>query len=227
MAAEAVARLARQVAPVKRSRPLVVLLHGLGRTGASMAGLAAALEVCKFDTELIDYPSLTQDLPSCAADIAADLKRRHGTRRISAVTHSLGGIMVRLMNGTGLRWRRIVMLAPPNQGSGVARALGGVTGLSKVFGAIPAASALTNGKWPYPPAPFAVIAGTRHLSAENPTSWLSHLWLTGEHDGTVTVKETRLRGMAAFRKVDVSHSTIMDNLEVQRLVISFLRHGKF
>ena len=85
---------------------------------------------------------------------------------------------------------------------------------------MPPASAADDPKaWPFPPAPFAVIAGTRRRSWANPTSWISHRIFdraTG-HDGTVAVTETKLDGMAAFETIDASHTTIMHDPRVHAL----------
>jgi triacylglycerol esterase/lipase EstA (alpha/beta hydrolase family) len=151
------------------------------------------------------------------------------------VTHSLGGIIFRHL-GDGLHWKRAVMLAPPNNGSAIARAVSAAPATARVFrylrqttlGGL-AGPAGTSREWPFPPAPFAVIAGTKRFAAVNPTSWWSHriFGKDEEHDGTVAVEETKLEGMASFATVKASHTTIMDEPAVHELVITFLRNGYF
>ena len=82
--------------------------------------------------------------------------------------------------------------------------------------------------WPFPPAPFAVIAGTRKWG-RNPMSVLGARVFGNEieHDGTVAVEETRLPGMAAFETVDASHTVIMDDPRAIALTIRFLQRGFF
>ena len=145
-----------------------------------------------------------------------------------AVTHSLGGILVRHMHE--LPWRRVVMLAPPNQGSLVARAFRQLPAFRWFYG--PAGQEVARAdEWPQPPAPFGVIAGTQVTSISNPTSWLTtglRVFPGGEeHDGTVSVAETRLPTMADFRTVRTSHTVIMNDPQVRAWVVQFLRHGRF
>jgi len=211
--------------------PIVVLLHGLARSGPSMAPIRAALQRAGFATWTGEYASLTTSIPEAADGLARELREHFPGRELHAVTHSLGGIVVRHLGDRGLHWKRIVMLAPPNRGSQVARSLRDVGVFQGVFG--PAGQGLGDAvdvakPWPYPPAPFAVIAGRRRFSWGNPTSWLSSLLLPdAEHDGTVLVEETQLEGASAFAIVDASHTSILEDAYAQALTISFLRDGVF
>ena len=82
---------------------------------------------------------------------------------------------------------------------------------------------------PAPPAPFAIIAGTRRLAVSNPISWTSmRRFAAGvSHDGTVAVDETRLPDAADFLTVDATHTWIMNEPAVHAAVISFFRTGRF
>jgi len=120
------------------------------------------------------------------------------------------------------------MLAPPNQGSQLAAGLIGNPVFRWYYG--PAGAELADGsRWPSPPAPFAVIAGTRSLALSNVTSWtLGRRFPAGtRNDGTVAVDETRLYGMAAFAEVDATHTWIMNDARVEALIVSYLRTGRF
>jgi triacylglycerol lipase len=133
------------------------------------------------------------------------------------VTHSLGGILVRFMHDPRLRWRRIVMLAPPNQGSALAAGLATQPLFRWFYG--PAGLDLADGSaWPPPPAPFAVIAGNRRRSLGNPVSWT-----LGRRFGADEPND----GMAAFAELDATHTWIMDHPDVARLVCDFLDRGRF
>jgi hypothetical protein len=234
-----------------------------------MRSLETALRVAGFkDVKAYDYASTRDPIAKTARLLASRIRQDWRDRPLHAVTHSLGGIVLRHIRDDRIRWRRIVMLAPPNQGSAVAASMadstaGGMFGF--VFG--PAgrelagasstahAAALRRGDWsshtpsthavaanrdikhvskpkpwPFPPAPFGVIAGTRQRDLSNPTSILVSHRVFDEgaaHDGTVSVDETKLDGMAAFTTVDASHTTIMDEVEVHRQVVAFLRRGVF
>jgi triacylglycerol lipase len=210
-------------------RPTVVLLHGLARTWRSMSGLRRHLEREGFATWAETYPSRRMPIAELAAATAEHIRAAAGPgAELMAVTHSLGGILVRHM--PDLPWRRVVMLAPPNQGSLVARSFRELPAFRWFYG--PAGQEVALGdEWPAPPAPFGVIAGTRTTSVANPTSWLTtglRVFPPGhEHDGTVSVEETRLPGMADFRTVAAGHTFIMNDPRVRAWVVRFLREGRF
>ena len=214
--------------PGPADAPLVVLLHGLARGHGSMARLARFLRGRGFETLSRTYPSRRRSIAELAAELADWIADRAGGRPVSAVTHSMGGVIVRHLHDPRLRWRRIVMLAPPNRGSQLAAALAHNPVFRWYYG--PAGAELADGSaWPPPPAPFAVIAGTRGRAFTNVTSWtFGRRFAPGvAHDGTVAVEETRLPGMGAFAEVDATHTWIMNDPRVHRLVASYLEDGSF
>ena len=209
-------------------KPVIVLLHGLARNHGSLSKLAAHLEESGFDTLARTYPSRQHSIGELAASIADWLADAARDRPLCAVTHSMGGIIVRHLHDPRLRWQRIVMLAPPNRGSRIAAGLAANPVFRWFYG--PAGSELADGTaWPQPPAPFAVIAGTRSLALSNPTSWTAgRRFAPGTRsDGTVAVEETQLPGMAAFAEVDATHTWIMNDPLVHRLIVEYLRNGAF
>jgi hypothetical protein len=222
---------ASPAAPAPAPRPLVVLLHGLARRHGSMASMARYLRRAGWDTWARSYPSRRLPLDELAARLREELLAVAADRPLFAVTHSMGGIVLRHLGDPRLRWQRLVMLAPPNQGSQLAAALVENPRLGGLFGWFygPAGKSLASAAadWPPPPAPFAVIAGTRRFSLGNPTSWALRRRFPPSvpNDGTVAVAETRLEGMAAFAEVDASHTWIMDDARVQQLTARFLAGG--
>ena len=209
-------------------KPLVVLLHGLARGQGSMTRLGTRLRAQGFATCARTYPSRRHSIRVLAEQLSGWIVEQAGARPVCAVTHSMGGVIVRHLHDPRIRWERIVMLAPPNQGSQLAAALSGNPVFRWYYG--PAGAELADGsRWPPPPAPFAVIAGTRSLAVSNVTSWtLGRRFAAGtRNDGTVAVDETRLDGMAAFAEVDATHTWIMNDARVQALIVSYLRTGRF
>lgn len=207
-------------------KPLVVLLHGLARGQGSMTRLARALRAAGFETWSHTYPSRRHSITYLADALTEQLVALD--RPLHAVTHSMGGVIVRHLHDPRLRWERIVMLAPPNRGSRLAAGLVRNPVFRWFYG--PAGTELADcSTWPDPPATFAVIAGTRSLAWTNPTSWtLGRRFGAGvANDGTVAVDETKLPGMADFAEVDATHTWIMNAGFVHQLVLSFLVHGKF
>lgn len=209
-------------------KPLVVLLHGLARGHGSMAGMAKFLRANGFDTFGRTYPSRRHSISYLAGEVADWIVEHAGDRPLSAVTHSMGGVVVRHLHDPRIHWHRIVMLAPPNRGSKLAAGLTSNAVFRWYYG--PAGAELADGaSWPQPPGAFAVIAGTRGLALGNVTSWtMGRRFLPGvSHDGTVAVDETRLDGMGAFAEVDATHTWIMNDARTRTLVLRYLRVGTF
>jgi triacylglycerol lipase len=213
-------------------KPTVVLLHGLGRSHRSLGGLERFIARLGYETWSRSYPSRRSSIAELAATVAGRIRIEVGDRPVIGVSHSMGGILARHM-ADALDWRGLVMLAPPNQGSRVAAALGGNPMFRWLFGpaGVELGAALRAEPWPPPPLPFAVIAGTVGPSLGNAPSWLVGalgLMPSGEpHDGTVTVAETRLPGMGDFAEVPASHTWLMNHPATRELVRRFLAHGDF
>jgi len=209
--------------------PVVVLLHGLARTHRSLAGLRRHLEAAGFATWSESYPSRRRPIAELAADVARRVRAAHPGAELVAVTHSLGGILVRYMAPL-LPWRGAVMIAPPNQGSRVARALVRRR-LFRWFHGPAGQELAAPGPWPDPPRPFGVIAGTRSLSIANPVSWLTRgagiFDRALASDGTVAVDETGHLAADDFVTVDASHTWLVDHPHVRAWVVNFLRTGRF
>lgn len=209
----------------------VVLLHGLARTSLSMNPMAMNLEEAGYIVANVDYPSrdyaIEELAPIAISDGIAECTSHEGVETVHFVTHSLGGILVRYyfskndFDGLG----RVVMLAPPNQGSNAADAMRGVPGFDWVNG--PAGHQLGKGvasvplRLGPPDFEFAVIAGDRTIDP------VTSAVLEDPDDGRVSVSDTKLEGMSDFRVVAVSHAFIMQKREVFELVRDFLQHGSF
>lgn len=207
-------------------KPVVVLLHGLARGQGSMTRLSRALRAAGFETWSHTYPSRRHSITYLAGALTEQLVALD--RPLHAVTHSMGGVIVRHLHDPRLHWGRIVMLAPPNRGSRLAAGLVRNPLFRWFYG--PAGTELADSSsWPDPPAKFAVIAGTRSLAWSNPTSWtVGRRFAAGvANDGTVAVEETKHPVMDAFAEVDATHTWIMNERTVHALVIRYLREGAF
>lgn len=204
----------------------VVFLHGLGRRASSLRRLRRAVAAAGHATWAISYPSTKMPLPAIA-DWVIEQIRAEIDDAIALVTHSMGGIVVRHI-GDRLPIERIVMLAPPNAGSAVARGLKDLRLFNWLYG--PAGQEVGAGGWPDPPAPTGIIAGTGGVSWSNPPSWLIgalKLLPAEPHDGTVTVAETRACAHVDFATVPTGHSWLMNHPRTCALVLRFLAEGHF
>lgn len=213
----------------------IILLHGLARTSLSMRRLARRLDAEGFTVDNTDYPSRTDRIEPLAMGVIARAMGRapKSDQPVHFVTHSMGGMLVRayLHKHQLDRLGRVVMLAPPNQGTEVVdfynlrapllgRMLGAVLG--------PASGQLRTDADALParlgPARFelGIIAGTVN---RNPV--FGPVISTIPSDGVVPVERTKLAGMSDFLALPFTHTFIMDKTVVQDQVVHFLRHGRF
>ena len=209
----------------------VVLLHGLARTEMSMNKMERALQEEGYETANIGYPSrdhTVEELAEIAVPEGIEACRAiDNIERVHFVTHSLGGILLRqyLSNDTIEGLGRVVMLAPPNQGSAAVDKLAGVPGFDWLNG--PAGRQLGKGEDSVPlklgPATFelGVIAANRTIDP------ITSAVLENPDDGRVSVEDTKLEGMADFVVVKHSHAFMMRMREPIELTIRFLATGSF
>jgi pimeloyl-ACP methyl ester carboxylesterase len=176
------------------------------------------------------YPSTRLSIEEAADAWLSEILARAAVReapRVHFVTHSAGGIVLRqyLAEHELARLGRVVMLAPPNQGSELADRLKHNLLFRKLTG--PAGQELGTGADDLPqclPAAnfdLGVIAGNRSL---NP---LFSAWIPGPDDGKVSVARARLDGMKEMLVVARSHTWMMWRLDVTRALGQFLKRGTF
>ena len=208
----------------------VILLHGLCRTKRSMVSVENALIAAGFRVLNFGYASRSASitaLSESAVQEAIARCRQDGATRINFVTHSLGGILVRnyLARVAVPELGRVVMLAPPNQGSEVVDKIGRLFLFKLING--PAGRELGTGCDSMPNRlgavtfPLGVIAGSRSLN------WLNSLWIPGPDDGKVSIERTRIAGMVDHIALPVTHPFIMKNHLAIHQAISFLQNGRF
>ena len=214
-----------------KARECVVLLHGLARSSLSMERMKWFLEDNGYHVANVDYPSREHKIdelaPMAVEDGLAQCRSLGSVGRVHFVTHSLGGILVRyyFADHESASLGRVVMLAPPNQGSAAVDELQEWPGFEWLNG--PAGYELGKGEDSVPlrlgqPAfEFAVIAGDESIDP------VTSAVLDDPDDGRVSVSDTYLEGMADFRLVGASHAFIMQKGDVFELVKAFLQTGKF
>jgi triacylglycerol lipase len=218
-------------APAFGSQEQVILLHGLCRSSRSMVKMERALTDAGYKVRNVDYPSRTASIEKLVDDAigkAVSDCQKDGAAKIDFVTHSMGGILVRsyLARNSVPNLGRVVMLAPPNQGSEVVDKLGWLFLFKWLNG--PAGNELGTDKNSTPNKlgaanfPVGIIAGDRSIN------WINSLFLIpGSDDGKVSVERTKLAGMSDHIVIHATHPLIMKNREAIRQTIQFLRTGNF
>jgi len=196
----------------------VLLLHGMGRTRASMRNAARRLEDLGWRTRRLGYPSLTRPIERLAEHVAEQIERESG--RIHFVTHSLGGLVLRrlLYTHRPANLGRAVMLAPPNRGSRLARRFSRLGRVVPALRQLALPEADLNQLLGPIDFELLVVAGSRPTG---PLRWLART----ASDGVVTVDETFARGAGDALVVPRGHTFIMDSAEVLDRVDQFLRAG--
>lgn len=200
------------------------LLHGFLRTGASMWPMKRALQQAGY-RKLVSptYFYQFRSISEVAAELAPQLVHAAEAtgEPVDIVTHSYGGLIARAVLPLA-PVRRVVMLAPPNQGAKIAEIARktlpvhhlGWDPLRDVLPGVPS-------ELPTTPAEIAIITGgSGNERGFNPL-------LGADNDQTVRVDEAYLDGARAFRVLRRRHSFLMFDAEVQKLTLAFLRHGAF
>ena len=211
-----------------KDQRLVILVHGLGRSAGMFVDLQNRLEGAGHQTFAVNYPSTRQSVKAHGNDLARLIANLEGISEVSFVTHSMGALVVREFLGRpssqnlGITFNRLVMIAPPNQGSAIAREFKDVALYSWLT--TQTGQDLSPSKAQHLPIPnleFGVIAGGRgNAVGFNPI-------LEGDDDGVVTVEETKLSGMKDFVIIDSPHGLIDNHELTMQAVLSFLKQGVF
>lgn len=209
-------------APAQARREHVILLHGIWMRGITLLPLARRLRNAGYSVETIDYASVFRGVAP-AVEALRERMRAADAAAVHLVGHSLGGIVaLEATRGVrGLPKGRIVSLGSPLRGSAVARGLASVPGGRLLLGysAEPLLDGL--GAWKGTRR-VGVIAGRLPFGLG-----VSIGALSAPHDGTVSVSETQLPGIADHVTVDASHTGLLFSGEVAELTVAFLRDAHF
>lgn len=215
---------------------VVILLHGLGRSRASMTGMSDFLTLQgEMQVISVGYASTRADVNDHAVTLGKVISRLEGVEQIDFVAHSLGNIVVRrylalqadeeTRQPCAAKFGRFVMLCPPNHGAAAADGLAPSEAARLVAG--PAIDQLGRGWTEFsktlttPTFPFGILAGGRgDGEGFNPL-------IEGDDDIVIRVATTKLAGAEDFCVVPSPHTFFMDEKAVRLYTLSFLQHGYF
>ena len=204
-----------------RAKETVILIHGMGRSRASLWILEQRLKKAGYEMLNFPYGVRGETLDQITDRFLQYVQENVKTDRYYFIGHSLGNIIVR--NGFKKEYRpglsRIVMLTPPNKSPDLAKRFKDIDLYRWIFG--DSGQKLSSDAFyetlPMPKVEFGVLAGNKS----------SELLLNQPSDGTVTVEETKLEGMADFLVLHHSHTFFMDSEDTANACVRFLQTGRF
>lgn len=215
--------------PLPQDAEKVIVVHGLGRTTASMAILVSRLEDAGFQVISFGYPSRSEPIEALTNRLEIEVGQCCGEdeANVHFVTHSMGGVLVRsyLSQRPEAHQGRVVMLSPPNQGSEIIDTFSDSNLLQSILG--PAALMLGTDSAGIAnqlgPVRFSlgIITGNRSLDPVG--SWL----IPGPDDGKVGVDRAAIEGALDFMVLPATHTFIMNRKDVAEQVVHFLQHSRF
>lgn len=198
----------------------VVLLHGIWMAGVTMQWFGARLRAAGFAPETFGYHSVVGGPDQALPQLARQL--REGDEA-DVVAHSLGGLVAlqALAAEPDLPVRRVVCLGVPLCGSSAAARLARWPVASLWLGR--SATILQDGCTQWPDRfEVGMIAGCLPHGLGGLLAQFD-----GDHDGTVSVEETRCPRLADHVVVEASHSGLLFSTEAIAQAGAFLREGRF
>jgi pimeloyl-ACP methyl ester carboxylesterase len=206
---------------------LAILVHGLWMRGPALTVIKRRLEADgSWRALLFSYPTIVGSMSDHVRRLI-DFAHAHAHRseRLHFVGHSLGGLVIlkALSVTDDLPPGRAVLLGSPLQGSRTVQRLARVPLGRTLLG-----SALVEECIDCPPREWSgrrdvgVIAGSMSFGMGRMLGNLG-----AEHDGTVTVEETRLPGARDHIVVAASHTGMLLSAQVAAQTKYFLENGEF
>ena len=197
-----------------RREETVILLHGLGANRLFLRPLANHFSNRGFHTENWGYPSVRLGVEESGRRLRQFLQQydeRENSGRIHIVAHSMGSIVTRaaLLEYQPRNLGRVVLLAPPNRGSPVARRLA--------------------------PALGSVCPALRDLS-DAPNSFVNRLpdpaveqlgIIAAAYDRVVPLQNTHLGNELDHTVLPFGHGSLLFQWETAATIECFLERGSF
>jgi len=208
----------------------VYLIHGYGGIGIELEKIQNAIENEGYISEIFTYHSLVNDVDSVGNRLFEKIQQENYDT-VSFVTHSMGALVVRsvyehLDSSTVFPFiHRIVMIAPPNNGSPVADFFVQFEFMKHIVG--PNVNNLTTNpltgasKYPIPTCELGLIAGSYGRKRG------FNIFVKGDNDGVLRPEQTKLGIEKDVAFVKSWHVGLLFNKKVIKYVTAFLKNGKF
>jgi pimeloyl-ACP methyl ester carboxylesterase len=199
----------------------VLLVHGLGRTPASLMLLHHALKRAGHTPANFAYFAFAEPYVHIRDRLVVRLQQMaNQPEPVALIGHSLGGLLLRdaLARVPALSVHRLIMLGTPNQSPRRARRVESWLPF-RVFARTSGellASARAMERIAKPTVPYTIIAGTGGYR------WLSAPFGGEAHDGVVAVGETRIQDGEEPVLMKVSHTFMMNDRKLWAVVLGLL-----
>ncbi len=202
----------------------VVLLSGLWLPGGCLSLLKCRLRACGFEARVFVYRSVRASLADNAHALQVFLQTLPADT-VHFVGYSLGGIVIRALFELYPKQRpgRIVTLASPHLDSLVATRLTRHRWGRRLLGRSVCDLAVgVPHSWTLPARDFGSLAGNVAFGLG-----MCCVRLPRPHDGSITVAETQLPGIAGHAVLPAAHFSMLLSAAVARETCRFLKTGRF
>lgn len=200
----------------------VLLIHGLSRTPASLAGLAWQLHHQGWQTEHFGYAAFLESFDQIVVRLRQKLQQ-FAHEPYSIVAHSLGGLLTRAALGDGIlpQPAHVVMLGTPNQRPRLAPIAWQLPPFQWFTGqcGLNLTQPYFFEQLPHLRSPYTIVAGNG-----GPKGLLSPFG-DEANDGIVAVSETHMKESDRRIELPVGHTFMMNNPAVQSAIIETLQES--
>ncbi len=213
---------------ISTSDEIVILLHGALKSSYSMHRIDKAFQKEGYQTFNWNYDSNDVTVVRNAALLDSIIRtKKYDHLKMNFVTHSMGALIVRyyLEKYQPKHLGRLVMIAPPNQGSRLATRLQDFPPFKWVYRKT--VHYLVTGEDAFAPnagipqCEFGIIAGG--TGDKYGFTW----YLPGDDDGTISVDQTHLQGASDFIVLHHIHSVLPLEEDTIEQTVYFIENGRF
>lgn len=211
-----------------KSKHLVIVIPGLNNVLFTFSVIRRFLRDHGYECMVWDYASNRADTRKHAERLGKLISKLEGIDKVSFVTHSLGGLILRTFLATDKKWTEkfecgdIVMIAPPHNGSFVADFARRDKNLDAVFDFVAGKVKhdLTSAGACELPAlehPVSIlVGGTRRKFGFNPLS-------SEDNDGLVHIDSSRVDTATNFIQIkNWSHTTMLMNKVTAQIIVDLI-----
>jgi len=216
----------------------LVLVHGLGRSRASMNKIKRHFCGKGYDVFNAGYRGITGDYSQILQQLERQLQPWiNPTLPLHFIGHSLGGILIRGLLAMRPQWQprenpgRCVMLGTPNQGTATADFMQSHRWLNYLTPRV--SKELTSNSQllktlPEPQLETGIIAGDVNFNLLIPVSWYyKRATNNAPGDGVVEIERTKTRNMRDFIIMPLHHSFMTWDSALVSEAELFIQHGRF